>query len=298
MKALFTFAFIVAGTLICQAQQKQDFISGIAEVNDTKLYYEMAGEGDVIVFVHGNVGDRRHWDYQFLSLSKDFKVIRYDVRGYGNSALPDSKIAYGNHEDLKALLDYLKVSKAHVCGLSMGSGTVVSFAIAYPEMCKSLIPIGPWAGGYCSGESKTPACDSLSYVMGKLSSIAAEKGAKAATDYFWTGNDLFRNTVRSEEALDHLLMIGYDYSFWGFMNQRKRLPNRSIAIDHLKEIKIPTLIVTAQYDLEVCREIAEVMKKEIPNSKLVSIENAGHCMNIEKPEVFNEILVDFINELE
>ena len=297
MKALFTLAFIVTGILMCHAQQKQVVTSGIAEVNGTKLYYEMAGEGDVIVFVHGNVGDRRHWDYQFLSLSKDFKVIRYDVRGYGKSALPDPEIAYGNPQDLKALLDFLNVSKAHVCGLSMGSGTVVSFAIAYPEMCKSLIPIGPWAGGYCSGESITPACDSLSAVMGKLGSIAKEKGAKAATDYFWTGNNIFRNTVRSKEALDHLLMIGYDYSFWGFMNQRKRLPNQPIAIDHIKEIKIPTLIVTAQYDLEVCLEIAEVMNNEIPNSKLVSIENAGHCMNIEKPEVFNKLIVDFINDL-
>jgi 3-oxoadipate enol-lactonase len=297
MKALFTFAFIVSGILMCHAQQKQVVTSGIAEVNGTKLYYEMVGEGDVIVFVHGNVGDRRHWDYQFLSLSKDFKVIRYDVRGYGKSALPDSEIAYGNPQDLKALLDYLKVSKAHVCGLSMGSGTVVSFAIAYPEMCQSLIPIGPWAGGYCSGESRTPACDSLYAVMGNLGSIAKEKGAKAATDYFWKGNNLFRNTVRSKEALDHLIMIGYDYSFWGFMNSSKGLPNQPVAIDHLREINIPTLIVTAQYDLEVCREIAEVMKKEIPNSKLVSIENAGHCMNIEKPEEFNELLVDFINNL-
>ena len=93
-------------------------------------------------------------------------------------------------------------------------------------------------------------------------------------------------------------MIGYEYSFWGFMNQRKRLPNQPLAIDHLREINLPTLIVTAQYDLEVCLEIAEVMKREIPNSRLVSIENAGHCMNIEKPEEFNELLVDFINDIQ
>ena len=288
---------VASGFLLCQAQQKQDVTTGIAEVNDTKLYYETAGEGDVIIFVHGNEGDRRHWDFQFLSLATEFKVIRYDVRGYGKSALPDSEIAYGNQEDLKALLDYLNIPKAHVCGLSMGSGIAVNFALSYPEMCNSLIPIGPWAGGYGFGEYKTPASDSLFYVMGVVSSIAKEKGSKAATDYFWKGNSVFRNTVRSKKALDHLIMVGYDYSFWGFINPSKGLPNQPVAMAHLGEIDIPTLIVTAEYDLEACREIAAIMKNEIPNSKLVSFENAGHCMNIEKPDEFNEMLVEFINDL-
>ena len=161
MKKLFTLAIIASSILMCQAQQKQNVTSGIAEVNGTKLYYETAGKGDVIILVHGNEGDRRHWDYQFLSLAKDFKVIRYYVRGYGKSALPDKEIAYWDHEDLKALLDYLEIRKSHICGLSMGSGIAVDFAIAYPEMCKSLIPIGPWANGYGFGDFKTPASDSL-----------------------------------------------------------------------------------------------------------------------------------------
>ena len=134
-------------------------------------------------------------------------------------------------------------------------------------------------------------------MIGNVISIAKEKGPKAATDYFWTGNRIFRNSVISKKALDHLIMIGYDYSFWGFINPSKRMPYQPLAITQLREINTPTLIVTAEYDLEVCIEIAEIMKNEIPNSKLVSIKNAGHCMNIEKPEEFNEVLIAFLIEL-
>ena len=297
MKKIFILACLATGLFMCKTQQDQDVITGVAEVNGTKLYYETAGIGEAIVLVHGNEGDRRHWDYQFHILANDFKVIRYDVRGYGNSALPDTAIAYWDHEDLKALLDYLEVGKAHICGLSMGSGIAVDFALAYPDMCQSLIPIGPWANGYGFGEFQTPASDSLFTVMGSVSTIAKEQGPKAATDYFWTGNMMFSNTVISQKALEHLLRIGYEYSFWGFINPNQRMPYQPLAITQLREIRIPTLIVTAEYDLEACLEIAEIMQNEIPDSKLVSIENAGHCMNIEKPEEFNVLLVEFINEL-
>lgn len=297
MKRLYIFILITSSILGCQSRSDQNIINGIAEVNGTKLYFEAAGDGEVIVLVHGNEGDRRHWDYQFLTLAKDFKVIRYDVRGYGKSAFPDPEIAYSNYEDLNALLDYLKIPEAHICGLSMGSAIVVDFAIAYPEKCTSLIAIGPWVGGYGVNDFKSPATDSLFQVMRTVSAIAKDKGPKEATDYFWTGNKVFRNAVRSSNALDHLKMVGYDYSFWGFMNASKIKPLQPPAITELSKIQLPTLVVTAEYDLEACIEVAKILDKEIRDSKLVSIKDAGHCMNLDKPEEFNRILVNFINDI-
>jgi pimeloyl-ACP methyl ester carboxylesterase len=116
--------------------------SGYAEVNGTKLFYETAGNGEVIVFVHGSFGDRRHWDLQFFELSKKFKVVRFDLRGFGRSANPDSITVYRDADDLSALMDHLKISKANICGLSSGSFVVIDFALAYPEKCISLIPVG------------------------------------------------------------------------------------------------------------------------------------------------------------
>ncbi|MBA7553718.1 2-hydroxy-6-oxo-6-phenylhexa-2,4-dienoate hydrolase [subsurface metagenome] len=233
-----------------------------------------------------------------MPLAKEFKVIRYDVRGYGKSALPNPEEPYSDYEDLKALLDHLNINKAHICGLSMGSGIVVDFAIAYPDMCKSLIPVGPWASGYGMNDFKSPAADSLFTVMATVASIAREKGSKEATDYFLTGNRIFKNTIKSTKTLDLMKMVGYDYSFWGFINESKRQPLQPMAISQLDKIKTPTLIITAEYDLESCKEIAEIMEKEIAGSKKVSLEKAGHCMNMDKPDEFNEVLVKLIKNLE
>ena len=94
--------------------------TGIAEVNGTKLYYELAGAGECIVFIHGNFGDCRLWDNQFELFAKKYKVLRYDVRGYGKSAMPVKGEKYSPHNDLRALLDYLKIEKATFCRIFNG----------------------------------------------------------------------------------------------------------------------------------------------------------------------------------
>src|SRR5512137_2035471 len=102
------FAFIFSAFLLTQCHNivgKPETISGFAPVNGTTLYYEMAGQGETVVFIHGNFGDRRHWDRQFKPLSKKFKVVRYDVRGFGKSAMPKTDEPYSDWDDLKALMD-------------------------------------------------------------------------------------------------------------------------------------------------------------------------------------------------
>ena len=92
-------------------------------------------------------------------------------------------------------------------------------------------------------------------------------------------------------------MVGYDYSYWHFINQSNSNPLKPRAITQLDKIKTPTLIVTAEYDLEACKEIAEIMEKEITGSKITSIDKAGHGMSMDKPDEFNEVLIKFIMSL-
>ena len=87
--------------------------SGYAEVNDTRLYYEIAGEGDPIVLIHGFTLDTRMWDDQFLEFSKQYKVLRYDVRGHGKSAKPSAE-EYTDPDDLISLMKYLDISHANI----------------------------------------------------------------------------------------------------------------------------------------------------------------------------------------
>jgi pimeloyl-ACP methyl ester carboxylesterase len=295
MKSSIVYFFILSCLISCNTEDKKSIVEkGFAQVNGTKLYYELAGTGEPLVLVHGNFGDRRHWDFQFSSLSKNYKVIRYDVRGYGKSALPKSDEPYNDYNDLKSLLDFLEIDIAHICGVSLGSGIAVDFAIAYPEMSKSLIPSGPWANGFGLNEYKTQNSDSLSSIFSKSIEIVINDGPKESTDYVWTGNPLF--IVKSTAALDSILKIGYEYSWWGFINKNKRKSLSPAAISRLNDIKVPTLIITAEYDLEACKEVAEIMENRIPGASKISINNAGHMMNMDKPEEFNRIISEFINE--
>jgi pimeloyl-ACP methyl ester carboxylesterase len=272
-------------------------LNGYAEVNGTRLYYEVAGDGKPLVLIHGSFGDRHFWDFQFSELSKKYKVIRYDIRGYGKSALPDSNELYRDTDDLNALMDFLGIKKANICGLSLGSFIVIDFALSHPEKCISLIPVGPRVAGDGTDEYKTPSADSVRAVIAKTTDIVKSKGPKAATDYLWTGNHVMGKCIVSPETRQLMLKMGYDYSWWRYIYPSKREFVFPMAIKKLNEIRIPTLIMTAEYDLELCKEVASIMAKQIPGAKLVSIKGAGHIMNMDKPDEFNEAISQFIEEV-
>lgn len=286
--------FIVTSFLAfstCTSQKELEITTGFANVNGTSLYYEVAGTGEPIVLIHGNFGDNRHWDGQFEAMAKSHKVIRYDVRGYGKSSLPAAGESYSHYDDLKALLEHLGISKAHICGLSMGSGIAVDFVLAYPEMCSSLIPVGPWAVGYSS-----PATVELFEVFEKISSVVNESGTKAAADY-WSNSSYFKSTFKDLQVLDRFKEISYDYSFWHFLNQDPGVYVNPPATQQIEKIRLPTLIITAEYDLEACKEIADLLVQKNPNAKKVVIAGSGHMMNMEKPEEFNKAVLDFLAEV-
>jgi len=294
--------FVLTLSSLVVAQEKNEIhfkavSSGYAEVNGTKLYYEMAGAGQPLVLIHGNFGDRRHWDLQFIELSKKYKVLRYDCRGYGKSALPKADEAYKDCEDLKALMEFLGIKKAHLCGLSQGGDIAIDFVLAYPDMAISLIPIGPQVMGMGEEEYNTPAFDTLRVTAVQTLEILKSKGPKGATDYLWTGEHVFGKSVISPVTRKALLQMGYDYSWWRYLNANKRGYAFPKAIRKLNEIRIPSLIVTAEFDLPVCKELVDLMIEKIPGAKLISIKGAGHIMNMDKAGEFNKAVSEFLDNI-
>ena len=95
-------------------------------------------------------------------------------------------------------------------------------------------------------------------------------------------------------TIEKMKTIGYEYSYWNFIHTTKQMVYQPLAITALDNIKIPTLIVVGEYDLEVCIEIADLMEEKIAGSKKVTIKDAGHMMNMDKPEEFNQLITDFI----
>ncbi|GFP76337.1 alpha/beta fold hydrolase [Clostridium fungisolvens] len=116
------------------------------KINNSNLFYSLTGEGEPLVFIHGNFNDSRIWDYQIDDFSRNYKVIRYDLRGYGKSDTPIS--SFSHCEDLKELFDFLKIKDVTVIGSSSGGSVAVDFALQYPELVKALILVAPAINGY------------------------------------------------------------------------------------------------------------------------------------------------------
>jgi len=170
--------------------------TGYAVVNGTRLYYEVAGLGDAVLLIHGNGGDRRHWDEQFEVFAKDYKVVRFDIRGFGNSATPVEGQPYRCNDDIKALLEFLGISEAHIAGFSLGCAFAVDFVIEHPEMSRSLIAVGPWIFGYRS-ESISELNSSLAGILDIL-----EKEGRASAFEYWMNSPFFRESLKGIRCRD------------------------------------------------------------------------------------------------
>src|SRR5579863_9031077 len=120
-------------------------ITGYIETNGTNLYYEVMGEGHPLVLVHGGYMDRRMWDDQFAAFARHYRVIRYDVRGFGKSELPP--VPYTDRQDLHTLLSFLGIEKTYLVGLSLGGEIAIDFTLDYPDMVDALILVGSSISG-------------------------------------------------------------------------------------------------------------------------------------------------------
>jgi len=262
---------------------------GFAEVNDTRLYYEIVGKGHPLVLVHGFTCDTKVWDDQFEVFAKHFRVMRYDMRGFGKSALPTIGKEYSHTKDLKALLNQLGIDYAYIIGSSMGGRIALDFTLEYPELTKALILVDSSVGGY-QGWSKTFLKSDES-----LEKKVKEKGWKAAVEDLLTKTPIFRKLAREKpDVALRRKQIYSDYSGWHFVNTDPCCHLDPPAIGRLQEIKVPTLIIVGESDSRDFHRIATILKKKIRNSKRMTIKGAGHLPSMSAPSEFNEAVLSFL----
>jgi pimeloyl-ACP methyl ester carboxylesterase len=263
---------------------------GFAEVNGTRLYYEMVGRGHPLVLVHGWGFNTKMWDDQFEAFAKRFKVVRYDVRGFGKSALPTIGKEYSHAKDLKALLNQLGIEKTYLIGLSMGGNITLDFTLEYPEVTKALILADSILDGF-GDWSKTR----LDFVK-SLYKEAKEKGVKAAKD-IQLGDILLKPALEKPDVALRLRQMVSDYSGWHFVNTDPLRPLDPPAIDRLQEIQVPTLIIVGERSLPEFHRIAGILNQKIQNSKRITLKGAGHVSCMETPKEFNQAVSNFLDNV-
>jgi 3-oxoadipate enol-lactonase len=263
---------------------------GFAEVNGTRLYYEVAGSGPALALVHGFTLDARMWDAQIADLARHYQVIRYDQRGFGRSVPPGTE-PYTHAADLRALLDHLGIDvAAAVVGLSAGGEVALSFALEYPAGLGALI----LADAVVEGHRWSARWDA---VVIPVWQGAREEGI-AVGKARWLAHDGLFGPAREQPAVAaDLARMVEDYSGWHWVNRDPQRRAAVPAIDRLDQIDLPTLVVVGERDDDEFQAQFDVLATHIPGARKAVIPGVGHMSNMEDPATFNRLLLDFLAEV-
>ena len=253
--------------------------SGLAAVNGTRLYYEVAGSGDPLLLVHGLSLDTRMWDAQFAVFAERYRVVRYDVRGYGRSAAPDGT-PYARTDDQMALMAHLGITRAHILGLSMGGMLAVDFALDYPRATQTLIAVDSALSGYRWSDDW----------RARWQAMEATGDAEAAKR-LWLAHPLFAPANEQPAVAAALAQMVADYS--GFHFLRDDGGRSSHAFKRLEQIGMPALVVLVERDLPDFHAIADLLATRAHAQKVV-IPGVGHMSPMEAPAAVNRIVLDFL----
>ncbi len=258
----------------------------IIKVNEVNLYYEIHGDetADVVVLSNGIFMSTASWGYQVADLKKHFRVLVYDCRGMWQSEHPAGPYSLEQHaDDLAALLDALKIEKAHLAGISYGGEISMLFAVKYPEKVRSLII-----------SSAVSQIDTMLMTIGQTWA-----GAMRTRD----GKTLFEVTLPSNFSEDWLKVnaallpkMAKKYEEMDFTSVSELMAAfaRLNFTAELKKITAPTLVLVGEEDMLKPRKYAEIIAGEIPGAEFLIIPHAAHAVCLEKPAEFNSALIGFI----
>jgi pimeloyl-ACP methyl ester carboxylesterase len=237
---------------------------------------EGEGEGEAVLLLHGFAGDRRLWDGFGSELAQKRRVIRYDLRGFGESVDLDQR-PFRHARDLAALLDALRIDRCALVGVSMGGAIALNFALDHPERVRRLALVSPgivaWEWSEEWRSAWRPIVD------------AARAGNLAAARELWWRHPLFDTTRADPQAAAKLResIDAYSGSHWAHGdNEEPAMPD----VDRLGLLTPETLLLTGTADLTDFRLIADLIEAVSPNVRRIEYDGAGHMLHLERPETF------------
>lgn len=246
-----------------------------------------AGEGELLVLMHGIGGNRTNWTEQVEAFSKHFHTVSWDARGYGDSDDYEGPLDFADFaRDLAGVLDHFGAEKAHLCGLSMGGRIAQDFYRQSPERVKTLTLVATFAGfrNFSSEERqrfinlrKKPLVEE-----GKEPKDIAPVVAKTLIGPS-ASQDKFQRLVQSMERLHKESYVK--------TIEASTLYDKAL---ELETVKVPTCLVFGEHDSLTTPETGKAMADRIAGSEFHVVPRSGHLINIEEPEIFNRIVMDFL----
>lgn len=261
-------------------------------VNGINIYYNETGKGRSlpVLLIHGFPFSSEMWKAQVAALQENgFYVIDYDLRGHGQSGIGDGQYTVELFaDDLIALLDYLKITKAVVCGFSMGGYVALRAIERNPERFGALI--------LCD---TTSSADSNEAKIKRAASIRLIKkdGTKSFAEGFLKAVFYEQSFSTKQNAVESVRKMILSNSAIGVCGALLAMASRTDTTEALSKISVPTLVLVGEHDIITPPAAAKAMHDRIQNSKMHVIGNAAHMSSMENPNEFNEHLIKFLKDL-
>jgi pimeloyl-ACP methyl ester carboxylesterase len=263
-----------------------------------ELYHEQVGDGTPILFVHEFAGDHRSWEPQVRALARRHRCVTYAARGYPPSDVPTDPRAYSQDlavADALAVLDHLRIERAHVVGLSMGAFCALHLGLRHPGRTASLVVAGCGYGAHPDARAAFRAetlAIAEAFERQGAAAVAPTYGAGPARVQFQNKDP--RGWEEFVRMLSELSSVGLALTMRGVQRERPSLYDLT---GQLAALEVPTLLVVGDEDAG-CLEANLMLKRTIPSAGLVVLPRTGHTSNLEEPELFNRLVADFLATVE
>jgi pimeloyl-ACP methyl ester carboxylesterase len=267
--------------------------AGFVEANGAKLYYELLGDGPALTLAHAGYVDCRMWDAQFTVFAQAYQVLRYDIRGHGQSTFPD--LPFADEQDLFTLLSALGVKKTILIGLSLGAWTAVDFTLQHPEMVEALVLVGAAVSGLPpelqpQGESLSPP---ERQEAARWNQALQEHDLPTLVDVVMADATLVPS-VTAPAARQRVYEMVSRCSFAYYFRPELRQALTPPAYQRLAELEAPTLLLVGGEDHPLLRRTAHALHERIAHARLAELPHCHHLANLEQPELFNQLVLEFL----
>jgi 3-oxoadipate enol-lactonase len=262
--------------------------------DNVRLYFEEAGSGTPVLFLHEFAADHTNWEPQMRYFSRGHRCIAYSARGYAPSDVPPSAEVYSYkhfYRDALAVLDHLGIAKAHLVGLSMGSYSSLQIGLNASDRALSMTLAGVGSGSNLENlEAFRKQCRENAEQFEKLGSVEVAKVTREAPGRIPFLVKDPRGHADFYAALARHDSKGSANTMRGFQGGR---PSIYTLADAIRKVPTPALIICGDED-DSCIEPSLFLKKHLPATGLTFFPKSGHVLNLEEPALFNDMVERFI----
>jgi len=260
-------------------------------LDGARIYYEMTGQGDALLLAHAGFVDSRMWDEQMAFFARHYRVIRFDMCGYGRSDPAQGPVV--RRDEISSLLKHLGIPKAVLVGCSMGGANVLDFALEHPDRAQALILVSTVPDGFEMQGEPPPALMELIAAREQTDlQRASELQIQLWVDGMFRKPEQVDPLVRQRAAEMNRIAVANQTFLKADMQPLH--PLDPPAANRLKEIRVPTLVIAGALDHPEILRAAHFMEQEIPSTKTCVFPSSAHMLNMEQPEAFNRVVFDFL----